>query len=418
MQFIAHKRKLPLAFANPLEAAIPAKEEGGGTLMMGKYWKRKMDGILAEYKKWRIFYKDKNSSSSSKLKPAQSSPQGGGSDDIDLENMIANADFYVDAIFNELETNLFNPIDDWTTMDNADFIQSGLINIKQSEEEPDQTFSSFSSYNYNSYEQGSPPVTDYQILESCDPLTLYQDHHASHSYQPQGKKRDRTSSQLANILQGGQYERPPPPLPPPQTVLHISDHNENTIVKKKSVIVSLSSVTSDLMSVNTTEPSTSTLTPGAKHPPRKKIKLDKRSSSSSGRKSSEKQPVGESTNASFAKLNILVPSLADSSMKISKAAQLMKTSEHIEQLQEDNDHLSREIEMLRNSSKTLLSDIAGFQNKLSFNSSQTPSSQQSKEEGTNLSNLFSDHIKSSTQQNWKYWIFSRLMRPLQESFDR
>ena len=59
MQFIAHKRKLPLAFANPLEAAIPAKEEGGGTLMMGKYWKRKMDGILAEYKKWRIFYKEK-----------------------------------------------------------------------------------------------------------------------------------------------------------------------------------------------------------------------------------------------------------------------------------------------------------------------------------------------------------------------
>ena len=418
MQFIAHKRKLPLAFANPLEAAIPAKEEGGGTLLMGKYWKRKMDGILAEYKKWRIFYKDKNSSLSSKVKPALSSPQGGGSDDIDLENMIANADFYVDAIFNELETNLFNPIDDWTTMDNADFIQSGLINIKQSEEEPDQTFSSFSSYNYNSYEQGSPPVTDYQILESCDPLTLYQDHQASHSYQPQGKKRDRTSSQLANILQGGQYERPPPSLPPPQTVLHISDHNENTIVKKKSVIVSLSSVTSDLMSVNTTEPSTSTLTPGAKHPPRKKIKLDKRSSSSSGRKSSEKQPVGESTNASFAKLNILVPSLADSSMKISKAAQLIKTSEHIEQLQEENDHLSREIEMLRNSSKTLLSDIAGFQNKLSFNSSQTPSSQQSKEKGTNLSNLFSDHIKSSTQQNWKYWIFSRLMRPLQESFDR
>ena len=416
MQFIAHKRKLPLAFANPLEAAIPAKEEGGGTLLMGKYWKRKMDGILAEYKKWRIFYKDKNSSSSSKVKPALSSPQGGGSDDIDLENMIANADFFVDAIFNELETNLFNPIDDWTTMDNADFIQSGLINIKQSEEEPDQTFSSFSSY--NSYEQGSPPVTDYQILESCDPLTLYQDHQASHSYQPQGKKRDRTSSQLANLLQVGQYERHPPPPPPPQTVPHISDHIENTIVKKKSVIVSLSSVTSDLMSVNTTEPSTSTLTPGAKHPPMKKIKLDKRSSSSSSRKSSEKQPVGESTNASFAKLNILVPSLADSSMKISKAAQLIKTSEHIEQLQEDNDHLSRDIEMLRSSSKTLLSDIAGFQNKLSFNSSQTPSSQQSKEKGTNLSNLFSDHIKSSTQQNWKYWIFSRLMRPLQESFDR
>jgi len=432
MQFIAHKRKLPLAFANPLEAAIPAKEEGGGTLMMGKYWKRKMDGILAEYKKWRIFYKDKNSNS--KLKTTQSSPLGGGADDIDLENMITNADFFVDAIFNDLESNLFSSTEDWTTMDNSDFIQSGLINIKQSEESPD--FTSFSSYNCT--EQGSPQVTDYQILESCDPLTvsLYQEHHSSPSYQLQARGRDKTTSQLANILQGGQYERPPPPpLPPPppqtvlqagsapapQTVLHVSEHIENTIVKKKSVIVSLSSVTSDLLSLNTTEPSTSTLTPGARPPPRKKIKLDKRSSSSSSsrRKSSEKQPAGESTNASFSKLNILVPSLSDSSLKISKAGQLMKTSEHIQQLQEDNDQLSREIEMLRSSSQTLLGDISGFQNKLSFNSSsQAPFSQQSKEEGTSLYNLYSEHIVSSTQQNWKYWIFSRLMRPLLESFDR
>ena len=103
MQFIAHKRKLPLAFANPLEAAIPSKEKGGGTLMMGKYWKRKMDGILAEYKKWRIFYKNRNASS---LRPncnkTESSPQGlGGLDDIDLESMITDADIFVDAILVE-----------------------------------------------------------------------------------------------------------------------------------------------------------------------------------------------------------------------------------------------------------------------------------------------------------------------------
>ena len=421
MQFIAHKRKLPLAFANPLEAAIPAKEEGGGTLMMGKYWKRRMDGILAEYKKWRVFYKDKNSSPSNKVKTTQSSPQGAGSDDIDLENMITNADFFVDAIFNDLESNLFNPTEDWTTMDNADFIQSGLISIKQSEESAD--FSSLSSY--NSTDQASPPVTDYQILESCDPLSLYQDLDTSQCYQPQVVRRDKTSSQLANILQGGQYERPPPPPPPPHTLLQapLTDLNtsylmENPIVKKKSVIVSLDSVTSDLVCLDTTEPSTSSLTTGAtRPPPRKKIKLDKRSSSNS-RKSSEKYPVGESTNVSFAKLNILVPSLSESSMKISKAGQLMKTSEYIEELQEDNDQLSREIEMLRSSSQTLFSDITGFQNKLSFNSSQEPFSQQRKDEGHCLHNLYSDHIVSSTQQNWKYWIFSRLMRPLLESFDR
>ena len=28
--------------------------------MEGKYWKRKMNTILAEYKKWRIFYKQQH----------------------------------------------------------------------------------------------------------------------------------------------------------------------------------------------------------------------------------------------------------------------------------------------------------------------------------------------------------------------
>ena len=137
MQFIANRKKLPLAFANPLEAAIPSKEKGGGTLMMGKYWKRKMDGILAEYKKWRIFYKNQNSfPTRGKCEKTQSSPQAGvgGSDDIALENMITEADVFIDAIFNDLESDLFQLTDNWTTLDNADFIQSGLINIKPRED--------------------------------------------------------------------------------------------------------------------------------------------------------------------------------------------------------------------------------------------------------------------------------------------
>ena len=160
MQFIAHRKKLPMAFANPLEA------EGGGTLMMGQYWKRKMAGILAEYKKWRIFYKNQNLSPvRGKCEKTQSSPQGGGggTDDIALEAMVTDADMFVDAIFNDLESDLFHLTDDWTTMDNADFIQTGLINIKPSEEWSDPP-------------EPSPPVTDLQILQSCDPVALHLHH--------------------------------------------------------------------------------------------------------------------------------------------------------------------------------------------------------------------------------------------------
>jgi len=59
MQFIKGHRKLVCAFANPLEIDNHNKTEAGA-IMEGKYWKRKMATILAEYKKWRIFYKNQN----------------------------------------------------------------------------------------------------------------------------------------------------------------------------------------------------------------------------------------------------------------------------------------------------------------------------------------------------------------------
>ena len=45
MQFIGGKKKLVFNFVNPLN---PTQEvEGGGTLIHGKYWKRRMETVLA-----------------------------------------------------------------------------------------------------------------------------------------------------------------------------------------------------------------------------------------------------------------------------------------------------------------------------------------------------------------------------------
>ena len=119
-------------------------------------------------------------------------------------------------------------------------------------------------------------------------------------------------------------------------------------------------------------------------------------------------------------LRSLVPSLSESSMKISKAGQLMKAADHIEQLQQDNGTLDKEIEMLKSSSQELLKDISGFQNQLSCKSSRTQLSRDSEtEDGLKpLQELFHKHSFACTQQNWKYWIFSRMMMPLLTSFDR
>lgn len=135
MQFIKGHRKLVCAFANPLEIDNHNKTEAGA-IMEGKYWKRKMATILAEYKKWRIFYKNQN------YVPAQDTYMDfntslgsvirTGQDDIELESMITDADFFVDALFNSLgsqsvqfpENKLVkNPV-------NSDFIQPGLNHLQ------------------------------------------------------------------------------------------------------------------------------------------------------------------------------------------------------------------------------------------------------------------------------------------------
>ena len=135
MQFIKGHRKLVCAFANPLEIDNHNKTEAGA-IMEGKYWKRKMATILAEYKKWRIFYKNQN------YVPAQDTYMDfntslgsvirTGQDDIELESMITDADFFVDALFNSLgnQSVQFPENKIMKNSINSDFIQPGLNHLQ------------------------------------------------------------------------------------------------------------------------------------------------------------------------------------------------------------------------------------------------------------------------------------------------
>ena len=98
MQFIGGKKKLVFDFVNPLEAEDPTHEvEGGGTLMMGQYWKRRMETVLAEYKSWRIYYKSHRPPTCPYVKkPTQVL------DDIDLASMISDADLFITTIMTDL----------------------------------------------------------------------------------------------------------------------------------------------------------------------------------------------------------------------------------------------------------------------------------------------------------------------------
>lgn len=43
-------------FASPLEVDTHNKPEA--VVLEGKYWKRKLEAVTAEYKKWRMFYRN------------------------------------------------------------------------------------------------------------------------------------------------------------------------------------------------------------------------------------------------------------------------------------------------------------------------------------------------------------------------
>ncbi|KAF6203919.1 hypothetical protein GE061_002257 [Apolygus lucorum] len=53
MQFIKRKNTLVCQFASPLDADTHNKPEA--VVLEGKYWKRKLNAVTAEYKKWRLF---------------------------------------------------------------------------------------------------------------------------------------------------------------------------------------------------------------------------------------------------------------------------------------------------------------------------------------------------------------------------
>lgn len=115
----------------------------------------------------------------------------------------------------------------------------------------------------------------------------------------------------------------------------------------------------------------------------------------------------------FDMLRTLVPSLANlPTVKISKAGQLGKAAEYLLQLEEDNEAIRREVETLRRSVEILQEDIRCSQKQLPSGGSAVSTEQ------SLLQEMFCRHVESCTRQNWKYWVFSRIMEPVLESFDR
>ncbi|XP_058889010.1 MLX-interacting protein-like isoform X1 [Acipenser ruthenus] len=116
----------------------------------------------------------------------------------------------------------------------------------------------------------------------------------------------------------------------------------------------------------------------------------------------------------FDTLNTLVPVLKSqsNSKPISNAATLQKTVEYIAKLQQERAQMQEEAKRLKDEIDTLNTSINCCQQQLPATG--VPITRQRFD---HMREMFDDYVKNRTLQNWKFWIFSIIMKPLFESFN-
>ena len=135
-----------------------------------------------------------------------------------------------------------------------------------------------------------------------------------------------------------------------------------------------------------------------------------------GKVSSAEHKRKNSIKSGFDFLRTQIPCLAQTpNVKISKAALLARGAEYVEQLSRENHSLTGEVETLRKSVQALNAEIANFQSQLPTAGS---AAGRGGREESQLQRLFDRHVAACTMQNWKYFVFSRLIHPLLDSFER
>uniref|UniRef100_A0A674JMJ4 MLX interacting protein like n=1 Tax=Terrapene triunguis TaxID=2587831 RepID=A0A674JMJ4_9SAUR len=115
----------------------------------------------------------------------------------------------------------------------------------------------------------------------------------------------------------------------------------------------------------------------------------------------------------FDTLHGLVSTLsAQPSIKVSKATTLQKTGEYICKLQQERGALQDEAQQLREQIEELNATINLCQQQLPATG--VPITRQRFDQ---MRDMFDEYVRSCTLQNWKFWVFSIIIRPLFESFN-
>lgn len=115
----------------------------------------------------------------------------------------------------------------------------------------------------------------------------------------------------------------------------------------------------------------------------------------------------------FDTLHVLIPAIMqNSNAKISKAAMLQKTAEYCKKLKQERAQMHNEAEILRNEIETLNNAIGQCQAQLPATG--VPVTRQRADQ---LKKMFDEYVKNRTLTNWKFWIFSKIIAHLFDTFN-
>nr|XP_023020570.1 MLX-interacting protein-like [Leptinotarsa decemlineata] len=114
----------------------------------------------------------------------------------------------------------------------------------------------------------------------------------------------------------------------------------------------------------------------------------------------------------FDTLHSLIPQLNQNpNAKSSKAALLQKGADYIIQLRAERNQLKEEMDSLRQQIETLNTSISNCQSLLPATGAPVSRNRDSK-----MQEMFDEYVRNRTMDNWKFWIFSLMFKPLLNSF--
>ncbi|TSW89624.1 MLX-interacting protein [Bagarius yarrelli] len=126
---------------------------------------------------------------------------------------------------------------------------------------------------------------------------------------------------------------------------------------------------------------------------------------------SAEQKRRSNINIGFKTLCSLVPALKSQS-NISNAVTLQKTVDYIGKLQQERHQMQEEMRRLREEIEELNASISLCQEQLPATGVPV-----TRHRFDHMKEKFDEYVKNRTLQNWKFWIFSIIIKPLFESFN-